>query len=165
MKDETKREFEAVFANHAKILEAQKQAKVAKESNEEQFLRAFREKLTSTIKPAFERLRTYLDGKGLAARIEQSAERLSRDGRQESREEIALVLVVGGDSRPAHYRAELPHLALHPDKHRQVVDLHQSTMAPGRGGQSSGIGSVKLEQITEEFLEQKLLALLREVLK
>lgn len=166
MKEETKRQFDEVFNVHTRKLEEQRQVKVAKETKEEQFIRAFRERCAKIIKPALQRIGEYLLAKGMKTQVSETQESTGRDGRIDSREQIAIGLVITDDNegrRPSLY--EYPFLALQADKHRQLVDLHQSTTAPGRGGISGGIGSVKLEDVTEALLEEKVLGLVREVLK
>ncbi len=144
------------------LFEWQRKAKVAKETKGQQFLKAFREQCASTIRPALQRIGEHLQSKGMQTRIEQSEERLAHDGRQESREEISLVLVMG-DGYGRH--VEMPHLSLWPDKYKEVVRLGQSTIVPGTGGYRGGIGSVKLDEVTEEFLEQKVVALVQKILR
>jgi hypothetical protein len=164
MKEEVKNEFEAVFAEHARKIEQLRQLKVAKESAEEQFIRAFRERCTSVIKPAFEHIAAYMATKGLKSAIAQSQDQPARDGRQETREQISLRVQLddGGGYHAAH---EIPQLSLVPDKYKQEVTIHQSTISRGRSGMSGAIGSVRLEQITEELLEKSVLNFVRELLK
>lgn len=167
MKDETKRQFEEVFSQHERKLEQQRKAKVAQETKEQEFIRTFRERCASTIKPALERIAAYLSTKGMNAHIEYSEEAVGRDGRVQRREQIMLVLVLtaGQDAARYHRPDEMPHIAFWPDKHKGIVDVYQSTIGPGRGGQGGSIGSVRLDQLTGDFLEERVLSLVREVLK
>jgi hypothetical protein len=64
MKDELKNQFEDVFAEHGRMVEQLRQVKVAKESAEERFIGAFRERCTSVIKPALEHIAAYLAPRG-----------------------------------------------------------------------------------------------------
>ena len=164
MKDEVRNEFEDVFAEHARKIEQLRQVKFAKESAEEQFIGAFRERCTSVIKPAFEHIAAYMATKGLKTAIAESQDQPGRDGRQETREQISLRVQVddGGGYHAAH---EIPQLSLIPDKYKQEVTINQSTISRGRSGVSGAIGSVRLEQITEELLEKSVLNFVRELLK
>jgi hypothetical protein len=164
MKEEVKNQFEDVFAEHGRKVEELRQVKVAKESAEEQFIRAFRERCTSVIKPALEQIAAYLATKGLRTTIAESQNQPGRDGRQETREQISLRVQVddGGGYHAAH---EIPQLSLIPDKYKQEVTIHQSTISRGRSGMSGAIGTVSLEQVTEELLEKQVLTFVRELLK
>jgi hypothetical protein len=166
MKDELKSQFEDVFAEHGRKVEQLRQVKVAKESAEEQFIRAFRESCTSVIKPAFEHIGAYLATKGLKSAIAESQDQPGRDGRQETREQISLRVQLDDDDgrgyRAAH---EIPQLSLIPEKYKQEITIHQSTISRSRGGMSGAVGTVRLEQVTEELLEQKVLNFVRELLK
>jgi hypothetical protein len=164
MKEEVKNQFEDVFAEHGRKVEQLRQVKVAKEAAEEQFIRDFRERCTSVIKPAFEHLAAYLATKGLKTAIAQTQDQPGRDGRQETREQISLRVQLdeGGGYHAAH---EIPQLSLIPDKYKQEVTIHQSTISRGRSGMSGATGSVKLEQVTAELLEENVLTFVRELLK
>jgi hypothetical protein len=164
MKEEVKNQFDDVFAEHDRKVEQLRQVKVAKESAEEQFIRAFRERCTSVIKPAFEHISAYLATKGLKTAVAESQDQPARDGRQETREQISLRVQLddGGGYHAAH---EIPQLALIPDKYKQEVTIHQSTISRGRSGMSGAIGSVRLEEVTEDLLEKNVLTFVRELLK
>jgi hypothetical protein len=168
MKKEIEDQFEAVFGAHAKKVEEQRQAKVARESRAEGFVRTFKEHCARSLRPVLEQVGQYLSTKGMETRIEETDEGAAADGKQHTA--LTLRLLMGAEER--HYRAhEQPHLSLICDKHRQLVTLHQCTMRPGSGGMigpvgmSGPVGEFKLEQLTEELLQQKALALVREVLK
>lgn len=163
MKDEIKRQLDAAFAQHAQKLNEEQQTKVARETKEQQFLKDFRERRTLTIRPTFEHISEYLHSKGMETRIGQSEETVGRNGKLDAHEEISFVLCVGDEGR-LHHGFEQPHLTLRPNKHNWLVDIYESTLVPGRGGHSGGIGSVKLEEITQAFLEEKVRELVIEVL-
>src|SRR6185437_8001084 len=115
------------------------------------------EQCAKVIKPALERIAEYLRTKGMDARVSEAQERRGRDGRLEQREEIAIRLLIKSDEHPYPGIHEQPCFSLHPDKHKQLIDLWQSTMRPRGGGQSGGVGTVTLDQVTEELLEGKVL--------
>jgi hypothetical protein len=166
MKDEVKQQFEEVIAEHNRKLEQQRQVHLAKETAEEQFMNAFADRTRTIVRPAFERIKAFLASKGLRTTIFESHERVARDGRVESREEIGLRVLLDPEDehgyRPAH---EYPHLSLLPEKHTQEVTIHQSTSGRGRSGQSGSVGSTKLEQFTDDYLDQRVLTFVCELLK
>jgi hypothetical protein len=154
MKDETKRKFEEVFAQHKEKLEKEQQATATTKTRERQFLEEFREHRESTITPALRRIGEVLSSTGMRT-----------DVRPESAEGITFVLFVADQGSSGRGNLEQPFLALRPDASRGLVNIEQSTHGPGGGGARGPLHSVKLQQLTEEFLEDTILALVRQVLK
>lgn len=166
MKEDIQKGFDAVFSAHeAKQLRA-KQAVEAQKSKEELFLEKFKSHVTSTIKPAFESVKTYLQGKGIEARVYEEQDRTEPDGRQQSTAGIAMTLLLPDErSGRVSHGTDTPTFRLSCSKRQGTVNLWQSTMAPGRGGQAGSEGEFNLEQVTEEFAHQKLLKWVSAVFK
>src|SRR5579863_2374849 len=99
MKKETQDQFDALFSTHAQKIAQQRQAKAAKESSEDDFERAFKERCDTSISSAFGKIGEYLKGKGLATRIERTGERRGRDGKVEHQSAITLRLLIGNEER------------------------------------------------------------------
>ena len=164
MKKDIQDQFDALFSSHAQKIAQQRQAKAAKESSEDEFERAFKQRCDTSISSAFGQIGEYLKGKGLKTRIERTEERRGRDGKVEHQSAITLRLLIGNEER--HYpEYEQPHLSLVCDKGKQLVHVNESTTTLQAGGHSSTVASVTIEQLTDEFLQQKLLVLLQDVLK
>jgi hypothetical protein len=157
-------QFDAAFAANAKKVEAQQQAKVAKESQKDAFVRAFKELRTSSFRPALEEIAQYLQTNGMKTRIEELDEERAHSGRLEQHTAILIRLLIGDEER--HYAShEQPYLQLICDQHAQLVQFHENTVAPGRGGHGGETGTANLDQVTHELIQQKVLAVVREVLK
>jgi hypothetical protein len=155
--------FEALFAAHTQKITQERQAKAAKERLEDEFERLFKERCDTSITSAFGRLGEYLKSKGLKTRVEQTQERRGRDGTLQHQSAIKLRLLIGDEER--HYpEYEQPHLSLVCDKGKQLVHINESTTTLQPGGHSNTVASVKIEQLTEEFLQQQVLQLLQQVL-
>lgn len=163
MKTDIQQQFDALFAAHAQKIAEERQAKAAKESREDDFEREFKQRCDTSITSVFGQLGEYLKTKGLKTRVEQTQERRGRDGTLQRESAITLRLLIGDEDR--HYpQYEQPHLSLICDKGKQLVHVVESTTTLQSGGQSHTLGSVKIEQLTDEFLQQKVLQLLQDVL-
>jgi len=163
MKKEIQDQFDALFAAHAQKLAQERQDKADKESREDAFEREFKQRCETSYASAFAQVGEYLKAKGLKTRVEQTQQRRGRDGTLQHQRAITLRLLIGGEDRqyPEH---EQPHLSLICDKGQQLVHIVESTTTLQSGGHSNTVASVKVEQLTDEFLQQKVLALLHEVL-
>lgn len=164
MKQDIQDRFEALFAAHAQKLAQERAAKAAKEIREDEFERLFQHCCDTSITSAFAQLGEYLRTKGLKTRVEQTHERRGRDGTMQHQKAITLRLLVGDDDR--HYpEYEQPHLSLVCDKSKQLIDVIENTTTLQSSGHTNAVASVKIEQLTDEFLQQKVLLLLEEVLR
>ena len=163
MKQDIQQQFDALFASHEQKIAQERQAKAARESREDDFEREFKQRCDSSITAAFGQLGEYLKAKGLKTRVEQTQERRGRDGTLQRERAITLRLLIGDEDR--HYpEYEQPHLSLICDKGKQLVHIIESTSTLQSGGHSNIVASVRIEQLTDEFLQQKVLQLLQDVL-
>jgi hypothetical protein len=163
MKQDIHDRFEALFAAHAQKLAQERQAKAAKEIREDEFERLFKQCCDTSISSVFEQLGEYLKTKGVKTRVEQTQERRGRDGTLHHQKAITLRLSIGDEDR-RYPEYEQPHLSLICDKNRQLIDVVENTTTLQSGGHTDTVASVKIEQLTDEFLQQKVLLLLQEVL-
>lgn len=164
VKKDIEAQFDAAFAVHAKNAERRSQVQAEQESKEEAFVRAFKERRTSFIKPALEEIAQYLQTKGMKTRIDETDENHSRDDRQQQRTAITIRFLTGDEK--LHYADhEQPNVSFVCSKNEQLVKFIESTISLGSGGHSGEAGSVKLELLTDELIQQKVLAVVRAVLK
>jgi hypothetical protein len=164
MRKDIQDQFDALLDAHAQKIAQERQTKAAKESNEDDFERAFKVRCDTSISSAFGQIGEYLKTKGIKTRVERTEERRGRDGKVEHQSAITLRLLIGSEER--HYpEYEQPHLSLICDKIKQLVDVNESTTTLQAAGHSSTVASVRIEELTDEFLQQKVLVLLRDVLK
>ena len=164
VKKDTEAQFDAAFAVHAKNVERRNQVQAEQESKEDAFVRAFKERRTSFIKPALEEIAQYLQTKGMKTRIDEIDESHSRDDRQQQRTAITIRFLTGDEK--SHYADhEQPNVSFVCSKSEQLVRFLESTISLGSGGHSGDTGSAKLGLLTDELIQQKVLAVVREVLK
>ena len=164
VKKDTEAQFDAAFAVHAKNVERRSQIQAEQESKEDAFVRAFKERRTSFIKPALEEIAQYLQTKGMKTRIDEIDESHSRDVREQQRTAITIRFLTGDEK--SHYADhEQPNVSFVCSKSEQLVRFLESTISLGSGGHSGDTGSAKLELLTDELIQQKVLAVVREVLK
>src|SRR5271167_1861709 len=81
VKKDIEAQFDAAFAVHAKNVERRSHVQAEQEGKEDAFVRAFKERRTSFIKPALEEIAQYLQTKGMKTRIDETDESHSRDDR------------------------------------------------------------------------------------
>ena len=164
VKKDTEAQFDAAFAVHAKNVERRSRVQAEQESKEDAFVRAFKERRTSFIKPALEEIAQYLQTKGMKTRIDEIDESHSRDDRQQQRTAITIRFLTGDEK--SHYADhEQPNVSFVCSKSEQLVRFLESTISLGSGGHSGDTGSAKLELLTDELIQQKVLAVVREVLR
>jgi hypothetical protein len=162
MDRDTAAKFDAVFSAHKVKQDELRKAREKKVEVEKSFAQTFNEFRDKQIRPILEEIRHYLSTKGVTAEIETSDETPSTRSERATSSEITLSLRVG-DERP-HYRwREHPHLSMRADPAKQVVIFFESTIGPGRSGHSGSVGEYKLELVNRQLIEQKTLALVKEV--
>ena len=146
-------ELDGVFDAHAQR-EDQAQAKaVERENLAKEFRTAFDAKVDQTIKPALDRVGQYLLGKRQRSRvIVTHLESVNSNGVQAAG--VKLKLLFEGDHA---YRSnsDEAHISFQQDAVRRLVNVHESTMRPGRGGHAMVVESVELDGITEDYVEAK----------
>jgi predicted nucleic acid-binding protein len=90
LKKEVADKFDDAFAAHAKKMEQIQRAKEVRESQEEAFVRAFKERRSTLMKPALEQIAQHLESKGMRTRIEETDESYGHDGKQEKQTRILM---------------------------------------------------------------------------
>ena len=163
MADKLKAELDAIFKTHGETKKKIEVERSEREQREEAFVQSFYALEESTIRPAFEVIGEYVKGRGYEYRIDGKKEGTDRDGRYEApRLSIRFLLA----DRPGHHQEhDYPHFSVICEKSGDKVRFHESTMSPGRGGRSGGVGETGLNEVTAQLLHEKLLNLLREVFK
>lgn len=163
MTDKLKSELDAIFATHSKTKKKAEVEKSERESREEAFVQSFYTIQESIIRPTFEAIGDYVKGQGYEYRIDAKKEFSDREGRYEApRVSIRFMLA----DRPGHYQDhDYPYFSVICEKASNKVRFHESTMSPGRGGQSGSVGDATLDGVTAQLLQEKLLNLIRAVFK
>jgi hypothetical protein len=157
MKDTTKKALDSVLKQHAaqKKEVAENQAVYQKKVDEVQ--ERFKTVRASVIRPVLESVGEHLKSAGHEYKISEGArdEGYSTDSRQR----ITFTLFI--DGKQAGRAEEYPNFAFILD--REKVGMYQSTIGPGRGGSGGSIGDVRVDDITPELVEEKLLAFVQKL--
>ena len=164
MKKEIERDFDDVLAAHAdKQLRAQ-QAATEKKQQDQDFLDEFNAHSAAVIRPTFDALAAFVQRKGVRAEVEEMKASAEPGGASRSAS-IGIYFLIGDERLvlPGSQR-DRPHFTIQCAERERKVLFFQSTIAPGRGGQSGGEGSGLLAEVTEEFIQKRVLALLKKVL-
>lgn len=162
MEDKTKGRLDGIFSAHRENQQKKEQAQQVRHDAEADFLSKFLSVAESVIKPAFEEVGKYAESKGLKYLVDTQQDLVSHDGKSQS---ASVTLRFPMDDGRA-YRAfnEGPHLSVICNKSKKCVWLHQSTMSPSRGGMAGSIGEFKLDEVTPQFVHEKVADLLQKVL-
>lgn len=161
MEDDLKARLEGLFEIHNSKQRQQQKAVDERALRQAEFLERFYTATLEVFIPAFEELTAFARSKGLDARVDVGKEGIDGQGRPRAAY-AAIRFYMGKDlHRPAH---EYPHLTIMCEKSSLATAIHKSTIAPGAGGQGGPVGQFQLDILTKEFLQQKVVELLQEIL-
>lgn len=161
VREELKSRLDGLFAEHGEKEQQRRNFKEERIRQEDVFLARFYAVSASVIKPAFEEIGAFATSKGLSSRIDERQDVTAHDGKH-TEASVSIHFYLGSDHhRPAH---EYPHLSVMCSKYKQKVGLHQSTISPSRGGQGGSIGEFQLEDLSKEFIHDKVADLLQKIL-
>jgi hypothetical protein len=162
VKKEIEAKFDAVFSAHEKRLQDAQSAEVVRKTQESEFRDRFIKHRADIIKPAMEQTADYLRSRGVVTtKITESDE--SINDRERPQTQITFTLMEdGGKHGFSHDRPSFSFIC---DKHKKTVSMHKSTIGPGHGGQSGGVGDVALDSLTGDLVQEKLLELITEVFR
>jgi hypothetical protein len=164
MKKDIQEQLDSAFDVHAKKVEQLRHAKEQKESKEDAFVRTFKECRTTLMKPALEEIAKYLQTKSMRTLIEETDESATRGVERTS---ITIYLMTADErfgSQQQFDRRE-PHLSILCDRHATLVQFFESRIRGTSAGHSgSSAGSAKLEDLTDDLIHQKVLAIVLAVL-
>jgi hypothetical protein len=162
MKKEIEAKFDAVFSALEKRVQAAQSAEADRKTQESGFRDRFIKHRADVIKPAMEQTADYLRSRGVVTtRITESDESIN----DRERPQTLITFTVMEDGGKHGFSHDRPYLSFICDKHKRTVSMHKSTIGPGQGGQSGGIGDVALDSLTEDFVQEKLLELISEVFR
>ncbi len=161
LNEETRSALDEILRKRKDAQDAARVAAEKRTSAEDAFLGRFAQHREAVIRPSMTAFGDYLTGHGCAYEIMDPE---SRDGSRVPFAAITFYLFPGGRSYQ-HRNHDYPKLSVIAEAREQKVRLDQSTMAPGKGGQAGSIGTFPLEQITPQFIEERLVDLAREALR
>ena len=160
MKDESKKRLDAIFERHAAATTAEQDKDKRRAVEEAEFVAQFARVRDEIIRPVFETMASYLKGRGVDSQISTTEESGSteRFGIHSSASIKLSFYPRAGRSSKEH-----PAMAVTADKHAKHASFHETGVHPTGGSRSGAAGDVKLEQITVELVESKLVTLIGEV--
>lgn len=153
MRKEWMDELDGIFDSHAQRRQEAEAKALEHENLTRGFRTAFDAKCNSTIKPALDRVAQYLLSKGQRSHVAVTLlESISAGGVQAAG--VKMKLLSAGD-HPYRSTSDEAHISFQPDGARRLVNIHESTIRPRRGGQAGIVASVELEVLTEDYVEAK----------
>ena len=169
VKKEIQDQLDAVLAAHEQAALEAASAKASRDSAEAEFLKEFLAHRSSVFRPALQEMATYLRSKGIESTISETEHESTWHDGEKANASIALRLGLGDDRlsdlSPDDEADEQPYLALVCNVVGKVVLFLESTKAPGRDGHAGPIGSYYLHQVTTDFIQEKVLAIVSEVFR
>lgn len=163
MIDKSKADLDAIFEAHCKSVQKTEAERTIREEREDEFLQSFYRLQESIVRPVFEEFGDYVKGKGYDFKILERKEGKDYQGRSE-KARISLVFIVA--DRPGNYQIhDYPCFIVGCNKTDQKIEFLQSTLIPGRGGQSGGIGDANINDVNSELIQQKVVSFLKQIFK
>ena len=161
MGDKLKAELDAIFSSHERATALIARQVEDKDQRERQFIARFEALRESLIKPVFQEVGELVKARGYDYRIESWDERRDESGRPEGPQvEICFLTERDAASKGPH-----PRFTIIAEKYASRLRFKESTVTPGRTGRSGEAGETTLDALTRDLLEERLVALLREVFK
>jgi hypothetical protein len=162
MKEETKSQLDILMNKYKKKLTEPENKKEQQMSGEDIFLSEFRRLRKEVIRPAMEDIGNQLKSHGHDFEVLEEEESVDHEGRTQDANIIMRIFPAGNDK--SIYRHEgTPGISFHAAKYKMKIWIHTSTVLPKRGGQAGSRGEFKPEEINTDLVEQKTLALLKEI--
>jgi hypothetical protein len=162
LRNTLKDEIDAIFSAHEKATDLIAQQVLDKESRERAFLERFHLLGETLIKPVFEEVGQLVKARGCDYRIASLGERRDASGRPEG-PQIEIGFLTGTESSDGE--RPYPKFTVVAEKYAAKLRFRESTAMPGRSGRSGETGESTLDALTRDVLEERLVALLREVFK
>jgi hypothetical protein len=157
-----KDDLDAIFSAHERATALIAQQVLDKDNSERAFLERFHLLRESLIKPVFREVGQLVKGRGYDYRIGSLDERRDASGRPEGPQiEISFLTDAAGADGEGPY----PKFTVIAEKYAAKLRFRESTIMPGRTGRSGDAGESTVDDLTQELLERRLVALLREVFK
>lgn len=168
MKDELKRELDNLFAVKAA---EKKEAEVKRDLEAEAqaaFLEAYKAKVADVVRPAFQEFADYIAPHGWTAVIENTDEippQIDRRGYATGGRGASIALKFSRSDRPRDRGDSLsdPGFTIGCAKSARTVQFHENTILPGSGGSAGGAGSAKLDELTPDFVQTRLVAFFKKM--
>jgi len=99
--------------------------------------------------------------RGRKCRVEEEHEIVSHDGKEQPAS-LSIYFDVSPDAYVLRLH-EYPHVSFYCDKHSKVVQVHESTSSPERSGHSGPAETLRLDEVTEDAVKQRVLKVLKAI--
>lgn len=160
MDQDKKQEIDALFSAKKQQEEKVQNVREEREAKEAKFLNAFLELRANVIRPAMQSIVNYLDNKGFKSVIQETEE--DRSGQQQT---AAAITIKFGSSTASYSSHQHPHFTARADRSAQKIQFHECTISPNHGGHAGSAGSNNVEEVTETLIQDKIMKVLREIIK
>lgn len=169
MKDEIKKQLDAMFAEASA---EKKQVEVKRDMEAEaraEFLQQFQNIRDVDLAQALNEFAAYVRPHGWEAAVrvmEEQAGQLDRRGDTfRIGQPASIALEFSREGAPVGRGDHPPRFAIICETAAREVRFHESTMGPGHGGSSGSAGTAKLDQLTPDFIHEKLVAYFTKLMK
>lgn len=162
MKDDLRFQLDQVLATHNSAEQKQAMNREDKVQRAALFLAQFYDVVAAAVRPAFAEMESAVVAHGLESKISANHEGRETSGTSGSAS-ITLTVFVGGREGSSGAQ-DFPHITFRCNKAEEKVGLVRSTISPRRGGMAGLEGEYRLDEITFDFVQEKVVALLQEVL-
>lgn len=161
MSNDFESELDALLNADDEKKNKQAQAQIKAGDEESEFVEKFKEIASTIIKPTLDNIKSLLSQRGRESRIDEQEDSVTHD-QKEQKTAVSIYFNVSQDKYVSRLY-EYAHVTFYCDKRGKVVQVHESTMSPGRGGHSGSAGSFSIDEVTEDTVKQKVMKVLKEI--
>jgi len=170
VKDDLKRELDAIFEANVKRVEKVEKARDLEAEAQAEFLAEFHKRRMETYRPALEEFANYIRPHGWTAKLVEEADTPLRYDSRSDRNSPSRPASVGLEFHHSTYDGQrssmgYPHFHIYCDKRGRSVGFRESTIGPGHGGSSgTGVSGTKIEDLTSDTLQERLVAYFKKLM-
>ncbi|QHC34735.1 hypothetical protein [Komagataeibacter xylinus] len=166
MKDEIKNKLDALFVDDTNRKIKSEQKRNIEAEQQAAFIEQFRAKTDEVIAPAFEDFILYLRPNGWNGSVQRKSETPTGNnyGRgvtstSSSLERVSLAFTHASRNIKGIHNTNEPHFTVICEKAKRLVTFHEATPS-----QAGGAGSAKLDDITADYLHEKLVTYFKKLM-
>jgi hypothetical protein len=163
MDQKMKKALDAIFEKQEAADKAAARARTTAEEEQAAALKQFLDLRDSVIRPAMEKMHDYLKRRGFDSEIIVEDEGFKTVHGQPTMMPSSIKMKLGPAVRASN--AQAPYLMVACDKARARVDFRFSTFSAGAGGESGSSGEAGFDEVTEDLIQRKLLAVIEKIVR
>ena len=154
-------ELDILFNENAEKKKLQLKAQIKAKNKTDKFIEEFKEAIIETIRPSLENIKLHLDKRKMPCRIEEDINEITHNGK----ERHIFISIYFNISPNKHVGClnEYPHVSFACDKYSKQINVSESTIGPNHGGRMGPVGNFKISDITEKFIQSKVMKVLKEI--